>query len=112
LRFAGVLILTVIPNQASCPANAGHLAGNPPDKVDGISKVEWTGDGSTQAPNETFELSFAEFQLNYKVQQDQGDAAAGMASFGFHIQKSKRLSVPFDAVTLTICGLGKGLQVN
>jgi hypothetical protein len=46
------------------------------------------------------------------VQQDQGDAAAGMASFGFHIQKIKRLSVPFDAVTLTICGLGKGLQVN
>jgi type VI secretion system secreted protein Hcp len=55
-----------------------------------VSKVEWTGDGQNQSLNETVELSFAEFQLNYKVQQDQGDAAGGMTSFGFHIQKQQK----------------------
>jgi len=55
-----------------------------------VSKVEWTGDGANQALNETVELSFAEFQLNYKVQQDQGDAAGGVTSFGFHVQKQQK----------------------
>jgi type VI secretion system secreted protein Hcp len=52
-----------------------------------VSKVEWTGDGNNQSLNETVELSFAEFKLNYNIQQNQGDAAGGATTFGFHIQK-------------------------
>lgn len=53
-----------------------------------VSKVAWSGEGEEQALKETVEISFAEFNLNYKLQQDLGNAAGGK-SFGFHIQRQK-----------------------
>jgi type VI secretion system secreted protein Hcp len=53
-----------------------------------VSKVSWTGNGGEQSLNESLELSFAEFKLNYKLQADSGDPA-GWAQFGFNIQRQK-----------------------
>jgi type VI secretion system secreted protein Hcp len=55
-----------------------------------VSKVSFSGDGNEQALNETVELSFAEFKLNYSVQADTGAAAPGATTFGFHIQKQQK----------------------
>ena len=52
-----------------------------------VSKVVWAGDGNDQSLNETLEISFAEFHLDYKVQNESGDAAQGSTSYGFNIQK-------------------------
>jgi type VI secretion system secreted protein Hcp len=53
-----------------------------------ISKVDWKGDGNDQKIDETVELSFAEFNIKYALQQDSG-SAPGVNHFGFHIQKQK-----------------------
>jgi type VI secretion system secreted protein Hcp len=56
-----------------------------------VSKVAWAGDGGQQSLNETVQLSFAEFKLNYQVQADTGDSAAkGATSFGFNIQRQQK----------------------
>jgi type VI secretion system secreted protein Hcp len=52
-----------------------------------ISKVQFIGDGDNQALSETVNLSFAEFQLDYKVQNDTGNAAGGAKSFKFNVQR-------------------------
>jgi type VI secretion system secreted protein Hcp len=51
-----------------------------------ITKVHWEGEGEQQALKETVGLSFAEFRIDYKVQNDTGNAA-GSKSFQFNIQK-------------------------
>ncbi len=54
-----------------------------------ISKVEWKGTGESQSLEEQLDLSFAEFRIDYKVQNDSGNAS-GMTSFGFNIQKQQK----------------------
>jgi type VI secretion system secreted protein Hcp len=54
-----------------------------------VSRVDWSGDGESQALDETVALSFAEFHLDYKVQNDTGNAS-GTASFGFNVQKQQK----------------------
>jgi type VI secretion system secreted protein Hcp len=51
-----------------------------------VTKVDFTGDGESQALGETLSLSFAEFRMDYKVQNDTGNAA-GAKSFQFNVQK-------------------------
>jgi type VI secretion system secreted protein Hcp len=51
-----------------------------------VTKVEFQGDGDAQALKEMVNLSFAEFRMDYKVQQDTG-TAAGAKSFQFNVQK-------------------------
>lgn len=53
-----------------------------------VSRVSWAGDGSDQSLNETVELSFAEFHMEFKVQKETGDAAGGIG-FGYNIQKQR-----------------------
>jgi type VI secretion system secreted protein Hcp len=53
-----------------------------------VSKVVWSGEGEEQSLKETVEISFAEFQLNYNIQEDLGNPGGGK-NFGFHIQKQK-----------------------
>jgi type VI secretion system secreted protein Hcp len=50
-----------------------------------VTKVEWTGQGDAQALDETVCLSFAQFRLDYKVQNDTG-TAAGAKSYQFNVQ--------------------------
>jgi len=52
-----------------------------------VARVEFQGDGDAQALKETIQLSFAEFRMDYKVQNDAGSAAGGAKSFQFNIQK-------------------------
>jgi type VI secretion system secreted protein Hcp len=52
-----------------------------------VTKVNWTGDGDSPSLNETIGLAFAEFRLDYKVQDDSGSAAGGGKMFGFNVQK-------------------------
>jgi type VI secretion system secreted protein Hcp len=54
-----------------------------------ISNVSWSGQGDDQALKEMVSLSFAEFHLDYKVQNDTGNAA-GSSTFGFNIQKQQK----------------------
>ncbi len=51
-----------------------------------VTKVEFTGDGDNQALQENLGLSFAEFRMDYKVQNDTG-SAGGAKSFQFNVQK-------------------------
>jgi type VI secretion system secreted protein Hcp len=51
-----------------------------------ISKVHWDGDGGDQSLKEQIGLSFAEFRVDYKLQQDTGNAG-GVKGFGFNVQK-------------------------
>ena len=41
-----------------------------------VTKVNWTGDGDSPSLNETIGLAFAEFRLDYKVQDDSGSRRA------------------------------------
>ena len=50
-----------------------------------VTKVEWAGQGENQALDETVGLSFAQFRLDYKVQNATGDAA-GAKSYQFNVQ--------------------------
>jgi type VI secretion system secreted protein Hcp len=50
-----------------------------------VTKVEWTGQGESQSLSENLSLSFAEFRLDYKVQNATGDAA-GAKSYQFNVQ--------------------------
>jgi type VI secretion system secreted protein Hcp len=54
-----------------------------------ISKVLWSGQGDSQTLGETIELSFAEFKLRYKLQNDMGDSNPGDQDWGFNIQTQK-----------------------
>jgi type VI secretion system secreted protein Hcp len=51
-----------------------------------VTKVEFSGDGESQSLKETVGLSFAEFRLDYKVQNDTG-SAGGAKSFQFNVQR-------------------------
>jgi type VI secretion system secreted protein Hcp len=51
-----------------------------------ITKVQFIGDGDAQSLKEAVGLSFAEFRMDYKVQNDTGDAA-GAKSFQFNVQR-------------------------
>jgi type VI secretion system secreted protein Hcp len=51
-----------------------------------VSKVAFSGDGDAPALAEKVELSFAEFRLDYKVQNDTG-SAGGAKSFQFNVQR-------------------------
>lgn len=51
-----------------------------------IQKVNWNGQGGDQTLGESIEVSFAEFTLTYKTQQDSGDAANGDMTFGYNVQ--------------------------
>lgn len=51
-----------------------------------ISKVHWEGDGGDQSLKEQIGISFAEFRIDYKLQNDMGNAG-GMLGFGFNVQK-------------------------
>jgi len=54
-----------------------------------VSEVEWNGDGEDQILKENVKLSFAEFFLDYKVQNEAG-SAEGSTTFGFNIQKQQK----------------------
>ena len=54
-----------------------------------VSSVAFQGDGGDPALNEIVALSFAEFRLDYKVQNDTGNAAGGSKSFQFSVQRQK-----------------------
>jgi type VI secretion system secreted protein Hcp len=56
-----------------------------------VSKVDWKGEGSEQSLGETVELSFAEFNIKYALQQDSG-SAPGVNHFGFDIQRQKAVA--------------------
>lgn len=51
-----------------------------------ISKVHWDGDGGDQSLKEQIGISFAEFRIDYKLQNDTG-TAGGVKGFGFNVQK-------------------------
>jgi type VI secretion system secreted protein Hcp len=51
-----------------------------------VTKVQFIGDGDSQSLKEVVGLSFAEFRLDYKVQNDTGNAA-GAKSFQFNVQR-------------------------
>ena len=51
-----------------------------------VTKVNWTGDGDSPSLNETIGLAFAEFRLDYKVQDDSGSPGGGKM-FAFNVQK-------------------------
>jgi type VI protein secretion system component Hcp len=53
-----------------------------------VTKVHWEGEGDQQALKETVGLSFAEFRIDYKVQNDTGNAA-GVKSYQFNVQKQQ-----------------------
>jgi type VI secretion system secreted protein Hcp len=52
-----------------------------------VTKVSFTGDGSSQSLKENVCLSFAEFRMDYKLQNDSGSAAGGVKGFEFNVQK-------------------------
>jgi type VI secretion system secreted protein Hcp len=51
-----------------------------------VSKFFWEGDGNEQMLNETVQLSFAKYNISYKLQNDTG-SAQGSADFEFDIQR-------------------------
>jgi type VI secretion system secreted protein Hcp len=53
-----------------------------------ITKIEFSGDGDSQTLKETVGLSFAEFRMDYKLQNDAG-TAQGSKSFQFNVQKQQ-----------------------
>jgi type VI secretion system secreted protein Hcp len=53
-----------------------------------VGHVEFQGDGDQTALKERIHLHFAEFKMEYKLQQDLG-GPAGSTDFGYHIQKMK-----------------------
>ena len=53
-----------------------------------VSEVSWQGNGQDTALDETLKISFAEFKLHYKVQDDSGEEGKHR-DFGFHIQRQK-----------------------
>jgi type VI secretion system secreted protein Hcp len=52
-----------------------------------VTKVAFAGDGSSQSLKENVNLSFAEFRMDYKLQNDSGNAAGGVKSYQFNIQR-------------------------
>jgi type VI secretion system secreted protein Hcp len=50
-----------------------------------IQEVVWAGDGAEGATKETVKLEFAEFEMKYKLQQDEG-TASGATTFSFNVQ--------------------------
>jgi type VI secretion system secreted protein Hcp len=55
-----------------------------------IAQIDWSGMGEQQVLEENIALSFAEFKLDYKVQNDTG-TADGTTSFGFNVQTQKTI---------------------
>lgn len=53
-----------------------------------ISKVHWDGDGSDQQLKEQIGLSFAQFRIDYKLQNDTG-SPSGAKSYQFNVQKQQ-----------------------
>jgi type VI secretion system secreted protein Hcp len=51
-----------------------------------VSRFNWEGDGNEQAINETVNLSFAKYNISYKLQGDTG-TAQGSADFEFDVQR-------------------------
>ena len=51
-----------------------------------ITKINFEGQGDEQSLKETVGLSFAEFRMDYKLQNDTG-TAQGSKSFQFNVQK-------------------------
>jgi type VI secretion system secreted protein Hcp len=51
-----------------------------------VTKINFEGDGDQQALKETVGLSFAQFRLDYKLQNDTGNAG-GFKGFEFNVQK-------------------------
>ena len=51
-----------------------------------VTKVQFMGEGEQQSLKEVVGLSFAEFRMDYKVQNDTGNAA-GAKSFQFNVQR-------------------------
>jgi type VI secretion system secreted protein Hcp len=55
-----------------------------------ISEFSWAGDGENQALTESVNLSFAEYKIEYYVQDDSGNSKGGI-SFGFNVQKQAEM---------------------
>lgn len=53
-----------------------------------VSKMHWEGNGDEQYVAETVELSFAEFKMEYKTQDDTG-AGQSKGEHGWNVQKQK-----------------------
>jgi len=53
-----------------------------------ITKVHFEGDGGDQSLRENIGLSFAEFRMDYKLQNDTGNPG-GSKSFQFNVQKQQ-----------------------
>ena len=51
-----------------------------------VSKFYWEADGNDQSINETVQLSFAKYNISYKLQGDTGNAQ-GSADFEFDVQR-------------------------
>jgi type VI secretion system secreted protein Hcp len=55
-----------------------------------VNKVAFDGSGEEQNLKEMIELSFAQFHMDYKLQQDSG-AGSGQVGFGMNIQTMKKV---------------------
>jgi type VI protein secretion system component Hcp len=53
-----------------------------------VTKVHFEGEGDQQALKETVMLSFAQFRMDYKVQNDTG-SAGGAKSYQFDVQRQQ-----------------------
>jgi type VI secretion system secreted protein Hcp len=53
-----------------------------------VNSMNWSGQAEDSYVNETVELSFAEFKINYSTQNDQGLAQAP-SEHGWNVQKQK-----------------------
>jgi type VI secretion system secreted protein Hcp len=53
-----------------------------------VKKVDFDGSGEETSLSETVELSFAEYKMHYKLQEDLG-APGGGTDFGYNIQTMK-----------------------
>jgi type VI secretion system secreted protein Hcp len=51
-----------------------------------LSHFRWEGEGEEQSLNEIIQLSFAEYKISYKLQNDTGNAQ-GASDFTFNIQR-------------------------
>jgi type VI protein secretion system component Hcp len=51
-----------------------------------LSQFNWSGDGDQPSLKETIQLSFAKYNISYKLQNDSG-TASGSADFQFDIQR-------------------------
>jgi type VI secretion system secreted protein Hcp len=54
-----------------------------------VAHVHFEGNGENQSLNESVQLSFAKFRMDYKVQNDTGNAAGGVKSFEFDVQRQQ-----------------------